>query len=89
MLKINKKSSKKYDPLPMLAYRIYENFELCKLIPISVWNTTPNNITHAHTFKNIFSSSNLKIIAEKVLLKEIVLNNSSWTNLEIKVSFSF
>lgn len=34
MLKINKKSSKKHGPSSMLAYTIYEDFELSKLIPI-------------------------------------------------------
>jgi len=73
MLKSNKESSKKYDPLPMLAYMVYEDFELSELVPISMLNTTPNNITHAHMLKNISSSSNFEIITQKVLLKEIVL----------------
>jgi len=40
-------------------------------------------------FKNISSSSNFEIITQKILLKEIVLNNSSLTHLEIKVSSHF
>jgi len=46
---------------------VYEDFELSELVPISVLNTTTNNITHAHMFKNIFSSSNFEIITQKVL----------------------
>jgi len=44
MLKRNNESSEKYDHLPMLAYIVYEDFELSELLPISVLNTTPNNI---------------------------------------------
>ena len=38
----NEDSSKKYDPVPMLA-KVYEDFKLSELIFILVFNTTPNN----------------------------------------------
>ena len=50
-LKSNKESSTKYGPLPMLAYMVYDDFELSELVPISVLNTTPK-IYLAHMFKN-------------------------------------
>ena len=70
MLKSNKESSKKYDPLPMLAYMVYEDFELSELIPISVLNTTPNNIYSCSMFKNILFLW-FEIIAQTILLKEV------------------
>ena len=78
MLKSNKESSKKYDPLPMLAYMVYEDFELSELILISVLNTTPNNIYSCSMFKNILFLW-FEIISQTILLKEV-------TSLEISLT---
>ena len=63
----------------------HKDFDLYELVH-TVLNTAPNNITLARMFKNISSSSNLNIFTQKVLLKEIMIRNSTWTNIEIKVS---
>uniref|UniRef100_M1B7L5 Uncharacterized protein n=1 Tax=Solanum tuberosum TaxID=4113 RepID=M1B7L5_SOLTU len=44
MLKSNNESPNKYDLLLMLAYMVYGGCDLSELSPISVLNTTPNNI---------------------------------------------
>lgn len=72
MFKSNKKSSKKNDLLPMLAYMVYDNFELDELISILMLNTTPKNITHTQMCKNI-SLSQFEVITQKILLKKIIL----------------
>ena len=60
MIKTNKESSKKYDPLSMLAYKVYEEFVLYERILISVFNTTSNNMyTHAQMYI-AFSFSSLR-----------------------------
>jgi len=62
MIKSTKEYSKKSDPLPMLAYMVYEDFELYELVPILVVNTTLNNINHSHMFKNISHSTTLSLL---------------------------
>lgn len=56
----------------MLAYMIYENFDLSQLIPISVLNTTPNNIYLMFIYLKSITFPLFEIIAQTTILKEVI-----------------